>query len=860
MGNMKSTDFAVYVEDINKQEDGFKANITLDFQGVNPSDGNYISFNGTQFTFRNTPQVDSEVQIGADISATLDNLLVKTNLPTDVTYTKVDTDKLFIEYNTIGSIGNSWTIGCDFVSLPTNLTGGSDVPDPDWEKVSDTTINYKPKEINVLPGSTNTAFGTTIPVEEGDDIILINPDNSFKEFKVDSEPILDDGTQALDILGDGSCIAAYPLDGNANDLSTLHNGTWKTTDANGNVVDGTGAYVTGKFGQAGSFNSNNWIDTNIVLSGDFTISFWVKPIDTTNGLWIVTNNDAGNALQSVEVFANGDLRLDTVSDAGSNNFHADNLDASTFNHIVIGRKNAIGFAYVNNVLIADNVTNYIDNSDFTINTIGREDNYDVYIDQLRVFNKALTADEVVKLYNEQKLVLDITNAGLTDAPVKAFFNNKPLLGISLEPTQDDIIPVVTEEACEIDLTNSLNTSLVLVGRLYTGETLLIDGVEFKINDASYDNNNDKTTIDITSLSLTDVPQSVIRKGYIPLTKVSSTITEFIGTNKLDISLNTGDKIITDQGEAEITTVNKEFADTTQALDILGDNSCIACYPLDGNANDLSGNYNGAWKTTDSNGNVVDATPAYDTGKFGQAGSFNGSKLIDTGITATNVSNKLSISVFLLFDENGISRNKTIIDILEDTNVAFKLNINDSSNLYLWIIDTNSNYQQSTADKNMYPNKWYHIVLMFDLDNNKSFLYIDGVKYIDFNSSINISNANTIKLGGRSTYSNYYFVGLMDQVRIFNKALTADEINKLYYEQLNKYTIDYNTLSVAPNFVAVPQRTNFTPIIGTMFDGEKFTSTYGALLKEGRAIQRRIVLPEKDIEVIPPFQSQMWKKN
>ncbi len=53
--------------------------------------------------------------------------------------------------------------------------------------------------------------------------------------------------------------------------------------------------------------------------------------------------------------------------------------------------------------------------------------------------------------------------------------------------------------------------------------------------------------------------------------------------------------------------------TTDTLQILGDTSCVATYRLNGDATDLSGNYNGTATSV-----------TYVAGQFGDAGSFNGS--------------------------------------------------------------------------------------------------------------------------------------------------------------------------------------------------------------------------------------------
>jgi hypothetical protein len=59
---------------------------------------------------------------------------------------------------------------------------------------------------------------------------------------------------------------------------------------------------------------------------------------------------------------------------------------------------------------------------------------------MRVFNRPLSPEEVITLYNEElrKYAGDITSAGFSTPPVKAFKNKVPSVEIALEATPDDI--------------------------------------------------------------------------------------------------------------------------------------------------------------------------------------------------------------------------------------------------------------------------------------------------------------------------------------------------------------------------------------------------------------------------------------
>ena len=76
------------------------------------------------------------------------------------------------------------------------------------------------------------------------------------------------------------------------------------------------------------------------------------------------------------------------------------------------------------------------------------------------------------------------------------------------------------------------------------------------------------------------------------------------------------------------------------------------------------------------------------------------------------------------------------------------------------------------------NLWHHAVGLYDGTTLR--LYIDGSQVASASASGNITyGAGGIAIGRDGDYSGSYFNGVIDDVRIYNRALSADEIRLLY---------------------------------------------------------------------------------
>ena len=207
------------------------------------------------------------------------------------------------------------------------------------------------------------------------------------------------------------------------------------------------------------------------------------------------------------------------------------------------------------------------------------------------------------------------------------------------------------------------------------------------------------------------------------------------------------------------------------------NGLVGWWPFNGNANDESGNgnngtVNGATMTTDRNGNV------------NQAYSFDGNDFIQT--PNQNLSGSVSFSGWYKMSNFNTPHNDMFyVSNQSPTNDIFSTNICFGFRSY------QGQYGHSTYFSSpltgYYPtnnlpttNVWHHIACVVE---NGSYvkMYLDNV-LIYSNTNV-ITNSSQLSLpllfGGAGTTSYYYYLGQLDDIGIWNRALTDCEIQNLY---------------------------------------------------------------------------------
>jgi len=121
-----------------------------------------------------------------------------------------------------------------------------------------------------------------------------------------------------------------------------------------------------------------------------------------------------------------------------------------------------------------------------------------------------------------------------------------------------------------------------------------------------------------------------------------------------------------------------------------------------------------------------------------------------------------------------------------TNTGYFIFLLNSGIVRMGIKDINNNYPWKDLSKKINDGQWHHLVLVRDVDVNMIRGYIDGQEdtnspWVDTTNST-IESTSPIRMGYR-TDNTYPFNGQIDDVRIYNRALTEDEIKFLYQRGL-----------------------------------------------------------------------------
>jgi len=238
--------------------------------------------------------------------------------------------------------------------------------------------------------------------------------------------------------------------------------------------------------------------------------------------------------------------------------------------------------------------------------------------------------------------------------------------------------------------------------------------------------------------------------------------------------------------------------------LLNAQNLVAYYPFNENANDESGNLNhgvvsGATLTTDRYGN---SNSAY---------IFDGNDVINIPHAATlNISNELTISVWvkpISFPSSG------------SLMVLGKSNYSSNTNYLLRIkpggfIQFEYKDFANTSDNPLNLNQWNHITVVSDVNNFKK-VYINNVLAIHTGGASPYGLvANPVTIGAAS-YGSEYFIGSVDDLRIYQSTLSTQEITSLFTNNtlniLQEKPVETNQFYVFKNILHIKNDQNINGI-------------------------------------------------
>lgn len=241
------------------------------------------------------------------------------------------------------------------------------------------------------------------------------------------------------------------------------------------------------------------------------------------------------------------------------------------------------------------------------------------------------------------------------------------------------------------------------------------------------------------------------------------------------------------------------------------------------ANDMSGNGNTGTMYNAAGPTVGDLhTP---DGRVNRGAFFDGTNdYVDGGNFSDNPTN-LSVSLWLRStDDNGY-----ILTKANDTSSAPGWSVILSGGKIEFLIAQNgSNYKYILTDGTYNDNKWHHLAATKDASNNIA-LYLDGSSVssaVSAGTVTTTSNAINVRVGviGNGTF---FYAGYVDEIRIYNRALSVGEIKHLYESGLGTKVVTKSPNKTGLvgfwNFDDADSGTNVADRSGNGNDGTMYTT-------------------------------------
>ncbi|MFI6321270.1 LamG-like jellyroll fold domain-containing protein [Nonomuraea sp. NPDC050556] len=504
-------------------------------------------------------------------------------------------------------------------------------------------------------------------------------------------------------------VAAYGMDEGA--------GT-AVADASGKANNGTAAStswnLTGKYGKALSFNgTSSWVtvpdSTSLRLTNGMTLEAWVRPTSVTGWRTVLMKEFGADLAYAIMGSGSSGPAAFIYTTSGANAPAASNLPLNTWSHVAATYDGATLRMYVNGTQVATNPTVGNLRAGTSPLRIGGNSGSGEYfsglIDEVRVYNKALTAAQLATDMN--------TPVGQPGPP-----DTTP-------PTAPGSL-AATGGPGSAQLTWTASTDNVGVAG-YTVHRSTTAG--FTPSGANQ----------VGSTSSTSFVDSGVAAGT-----YYYRVLAFDGSSNTSASSNEASAVVTQPPT---------------------DTGLVAAYAMN------AGTGTSIVDTSGKGNNGTAASATWTTGKYGQAMSFNGtSSWVTVNDSSTlHLTNGMTLEAWV--KPTSVTGWRTVLMKEFGADLAYAIMGSGSSGPAAFIYTTSG--ANAPAPSNLPLNTWSHVAATYDGSNLR--MYVNGAQVAVNPTGGNLrAGTSPLRIGGNSG-SGEYFSGLIDEVRVYNKALTAAQI-------------------------------------------------------------------------------------
>ncbi|PZX13815.1 putative secreted protein (Por secretion system target) [Breznakibacter xylanolyticus] len=230
-------------------------------------------------------------------------------------------------------------------------------------------------------------------------------------------------------------------------------------------------------------------------------------------------------------------------------------------------------------------------------------------------------------------------------------------------------------------------------------------------------------------------------------------------------------------------------------------SLILHYPFNGNTT----------CSTNDDYNIINSGPSLSIDRFGNndaAFSFNGSSGFNLSpVHLNNQSLAQTLSMWIkTSNTNKVAFGELLCGIVGDGNSRFILAMDQGKISVEYGVGTGNKYiKVQTSNTNLFnDDQWHHLVLTSEGDyiTDGGKLYVDGNLELTFTPGFNNSTQNVaIRIGGYREEN--YYTGSIDDIRLYSRVLSENEINYLKYEYPCTSTVIKEVTSTTNLIIEMP---------------------------------------------------------
>jgi hypothetical protein len=594
-----------------------------------------------------------------------------------------------------------------------------------------------------------------------------------------------------------------------------YNGVYVSSSATTTGVYGNGVLLnpTGSTGMI-DFNSSNIVFQN---GTNWTVSNWLK--------WSGSTENYVFYLGKKSVGSQALLLRDN-----NNNRFAFRDNSSTFNDFSVNSSDSIIGVWTLVTFVSENgnLSLYLNgnfnqtitmaNNLFSPGALGLSystnlKTYNGSIDELMLFNQSLTAQQIKDIYNNQSV--RFKNSGDVTLPISSLtsnYQNKSNLSISasLQQNQNTGAKVSLGYCENISLNCSdLNNFTFLPYQNYAGNqfiyplnsTHLTSKFQFFANNS--DGNSSFYTPYLFNSSFSYNIFSDFAFNSVLLTSLNPS------TNSTMHNLTSSVSVVNDESYSYVYNYYKN--DTLNRTTLLTE-GLVAYYPFDNNFKDYFSTYDG---------NGVGVSSVNSSGLKEGSLYLNGTnslsftdKVVPNGqgvtFSAWIKSPDLGTYRTILFN-GGVSSLTSgyLLRMEQDGKILFSSSKSTSGQGTFSVFSTTANYDND---------QWHHVVATWDgsKTTNASKIYMDNI-LVGQTTALNVSSDFNISYNLSVGYgvAGQNFTGLIDELTIYNKSLSASEISEIYLADLEGKNVSSRYLTANDVWKLQVEALNSTSSLGKM---------------------------------------------